>query len=46
MVVHDAAGLDDATCLAFTHESRPTECPFIGPSATGDMRVRFFSAIT
>ena len=42
MVVHDAAGLDDATCLAITRESRLTECTFVGPSDTCDMRVRFF----
>jgi trans-2,3-dihydro-3-hydroxyanthranilate isomerase len=42
MVVHDAAGLDDATCIAITRESRLTECTFVGPSKTCDMRVRFF----
>jgi trans-2,3-dihydro-3-hydroxyanthranilate isomerase len=42
MVVHDAAGLDDATCLAITRESRLTECTFVGQSDTCDMRVRFF----
>jgi trans-2,3-dihydro-3-hydroxyanthranilate isomerase len=42
MVVQDAAGLDDATCLAITRESRLTECTFVGPSDTCDMRVRFF----
>jgi trans-2,3-dihydro-3-hydroxyanthranilate isomerase len=42
MVVHDAAGLDDATCLAITRTSRLTECTFVGPSDTCDMRVRFF----
>jgi trans-2,3-dihydro-3-hydroxyanthranilate isomerase len=42
MVVHDAAGLDDAACLAITRESRLTECTFVGPSDTCDMRVRFF----
>jgi trans-2,3-dihydro-3-hydroxyanthranilate isomerase len=42
MVVHDAAGLDDAACVALTRESRLTECTFVGPSATCDARVRFF----
>lgn len=42
MVVHDAADLDDAACLAITRESRLTECTFVGPSRTCDMRVRFF----
>ena len=42
MVVQDAADLDDATCLAITRESRLTECTFVGPSDTCDMRVRFF----
>ncbi len=42
MVVQDGAGLDDATCIAITRESRLTECTFVGPSDTCDMRVRFF----
>jgi trans-2,3-dihydro-3-hydroxyanthranilate isomerase len=42
MVVQDAAGLDDAICLAITRESRLTECTFVGPSDTCDMKVRFF----
>lgn len=43
-VVHDAAHLDDATCMAFVRETSLVECTFIGPSETADFRVRYFLA--
>lgn len=43
-VVHDAAGLDDATCTAFVRETSLVECTFLGPSDRADARVRYFLA--
>ncbi|KIC50509.1 PhzF family phenazine biosynthesis protein [Tateyamaria sp. ANG-S1] len=43
-VVHDAARLDDETCMAFVRETSLVECTFTGPSETADIRVRYFLA--
>ncbi|GGX54102.1 hypothetical protein GCM10007385_22870 [Tateyamaria omphalii] len=43
-VVHDGAGLDDATCMAFVQETSLVECTFTGPSDVADIRVRYFLA--
>ncbi|MEL6563506.1 MAG: PhzF family phenazine biosynthesis protein [Pseudomonadota bacterium] len=43
-VVHGAAGLDDATCMAFVRETSLVECTFTGPSQVADIRVRYFLA--
>ena len=43
-VVHGAAGLDDATCMAFVRETSLVECTFLGPSDVADVRVRYFLA--
>ncbi|MEL6463586.1 MAG: PhzF family phenazine biosynthesis protein [Pseudomonadota bacterium] len=43
-VVHDGAGLDDATCMAFVRETSLVECTFTGPSDVADIRVRYFLA--
>lgn len=43
-VVHDAAHLDDATCMRFVRETSLVECTFLGPSEVADMRVRYFLA--
>lgn len=43
-VVHDAAHLDDATCMAFVRETSLVECTFTGPSDIADIRVRYFLA--
>ena len=43
-VVHDAAGWDAETCMAFTRETGLVECTFLGPSDTADIRVRYFLA--
>ncbi len=43
-VVHDAADLDDATCMAFVRETSLVECTFLGPSETADAKVRYFLA--
>ena len=45
-VVHDAFDLDDDTCMAFVRETSLTECTFLGPSARGDFKVRYFLAGT
>ncbi|MBY5931685.1 PhzF family phenazine biosynthesis protein [Tateyamaria omphalii] len=43
-VVHDAAALDDLTCMAFVRETSLVECTFTGPSDVADIRVRYFLA--
>ena len=43
-VVHDGAGLDDETCMAFVKETSLVECTFTGPSDIADIRVRYFLA--
>lgn len=43
-VVHDGAGLDDETCMAFVRETSLVECTFTGPSDVADIRVRYFLA--
>lgn len=43
-VVHQAAGLDDETCMAFVRETSLVECTFTGPSEQADVRVRYFLA--
>lgn len=43
-VVHGAAHLDAATCMAFTRETSLVECTFLGPSDKADARVRYFLA--
>ncbi|WP_299043354.1 PhzF family phenazine biosynthesis protein [uncultured Tateyamaria sp.] len=43
-VVHDGAGLDDATCMAVVRETSLVECTFTGPSDVADIRVRYFLA--
>ncbi len=43
-VVHGAAGLDDATCMAFVRETSLVECTFLGPSEVADVKVRYFLA--
>ncbi|WP_299647932.1 PhzF family phenazine biosynthesis protein [uncultured Tateyamaria sp.] len=43
-VVHDGAGLDDATCMEFVRETSLVECTFTGPSDVADIRVRYFLA--
>lgn len=43
-VIHDAAHLDDETCLAFVRETSLVECTFLGPSKVADVRVRYFLA--
>ena len=43
-VVHDGAGLSDATCMAFVRETSLVECTFTGPSDVADLRVRYFLA--
>jgi trans-2,3-dihydro-3-hydroxyanthranilate isomerase len=43
-VVHDALGMDDATCMAFVRETSLTECTFVGPSSIADFQVRYFLA--
>ena len=43
-VVHDGAGLDDATCMGFVRETSLVECTFTGPSQVADVRVRYFLA--
>ncbi|WP_147125818.1 PhzF family phenazine biosynthesis protein [Shimia ponticola] len=43
-VVHDAAGLDDATCMAFVKETSLVECTFVEASDIADVKVRYFIA--
>lgn len=43
-VVHGAAGLSDAQCIAYTRETSLSECTFTGPSDIADIRVRYFVA--
>lgn len=43
-VVHNGAGLDDETCMAFVRETSLVECTFTGPSDVADIRVRYFLA--
>ncbi|MGX9357052.1 PhzF family phenazine biosynthesis protein [Roseobacteraceae bacterium S113] len=43
-VVHGAADLPDATCMAFTRETSLVECTFLGPSEVADAHVRYFLA--
>lgn len=43
-VVHEAAGLDDETCMAFTRETSLVECTFTESSETADVKVRYFLA--
>ena len=43
-VLHDAAHLDDETCMKIVRETSLVECTFTGPSDVADMRVRYFLA--
>ncbi len=43
-VVHDAAALDDATCMAFVRETSLVECTFTQSSDIADLKVRYFLA--
>lgn len=43
-VVHNAAHLDDATCLSFVRETSLVECTYLGPSDEADLHVRYFLA--
>ncbi|MBK0328223.1 PhzF family phenazine biosynthesis protein [Rhodobacteraceae bacterium F11138] len=43
-VVHQGAGLDDDTCMAYVRETSLVECTFTGPSQVADIRVRYFLA--
>ncbi|WP_170788175.1 PhzF family phenazine biosynthesis protein [Ruegeria lacuscaerulensis] len=43
-VVHNAAHLSDATCMAYVQETSLVECTFTGPSDVADIRVRYFLA--
>ena len=43
-VVHGGASLDADTCMAFVRETSLVECTFTGPSATADIRIRYFLA--
>ena len=43
-VVHQGAGLDSETAMAFVRETSLVECTFTGPSDIADLRVRYFLA--
>jgi PhzF family phenazine biosynthesis protein len=43
-VLHGAAHLDAATCMAVVRETSLVECTFTGPSEVADIRVRYFLA--
>lgn len=43
-VVHDAADLEDAACLAFTRETSLVECTFLEASDIADVKIRYFLA--
>ncbi len=43
-VLHDAAHLDDETCMNVVKETSLVECTFTGPSDIADVRVRYFLA--
>ncbi len=43
-VLHDAAHLDDETCMNVVLETSLVECTFTGPSDVADIRVRYFVA--
>ena len=43
-VVHDAADMSDAECMAFVRETSLVECTFLEPSDTADLKVRYFVA--
>jgi PhzF family phenazine biosynthesis protein len=43
-VLHDAAHLDDDTCMNVVKETSLVECTFTGPSDIADVRVRYFLA--
>lgn len=43
-VLHDAAHLDDETCMQVVRETSLVECTFTGPSEVADIRVRYFLA--
>ncbi|THH37003.1 PhzF family phenazine biosynthesis protein [Aliishimia ponticola] len=43
-VLHDAAHLDDETCMNVVRETSLVECTFTGPSDVADIRVRYFLA--
>ncbi len=43
-VVHQGAGLDDDSCMAFVRETSLVECTFTGPSQVADIKVRYFLA--
>ena len=43
-VLHNAAHLDDATCMNVVRETSLVECTFTGPSKVADIRVRYFLA--
>ena len=43
-VVHDAGGLSDEICIKFVRETSLSECTFVEPSSTADVKVRYFLA--
>lgn len=43
-VLHDAAHLDDDTCMKVVRETSLVECTFTGPSDVADIQVRYFLA--
>lgn len=43
-VVHQGAGLNVDTCMAYVRETSLVECTFTGPSEVADVRVRYFLA--
>lgn len=43
-VVHDAAALTSATCMAFVRETSLVECTFVEASEVADAKVRYFVA--
>ena len=43
-VVHDTGGLSDEICIKFVRETSLSECTFVEPSSTADVKVRYFLA--
>ena len=43
-VVHDAGGLSDEICIKVVRETSLSECTFVEPSSTADVKVRYFLA--
>ncbi len=43
-VVHGAAHVSDAVCMAYVRETSLVECTFAGPSEVADFHVRYFLA--